>query len=177
MLLKKDKKHAIKLYRKFKIIMDEDIEEVEDHIDDFILKNMIFGVFDNKELAGIIIIDESKSFKIDISPSKKVETFYIQEMIVDEKFKGKGYGNILIKYAILICPIDIEYISFMTMPTNEIMKKIGKKFNFVLQDISSGDKKHSLLFIRDNDKIERDLYKELSYYKSNPSSISIKTSS
>lgn len=176
MLLKKDRKKAIELYIKFKILMEEDIEDSVDNVDDFILKNTIFGLFDNKELAGIIILDDSKYFKIDNS-SSKIKTFYIQEMIVDDKYKGKGYGNLLINYAILKCPLDIEYISFMTMPSNNLMIKIAKRFNFILQELPSGDKKHSLLFIRNNDKLERELYTNLSYYKSKPSSLSIKTSS
>jgi Fe-S-cluster-containing dehydrogenase component len=87
-------------------------------------------------------------------------------------FTKKKYGELLIKYCILRCPIDKLYISFMTMPTNEQMIKIAKKFNFVLQSHSSGDKKHSLLYIRNNDKIERELYKNLAYIKSKSSVIS-----
>ena len=150
--------------------MDENIDDALEHVDDFILKNNIYGIFENNELAGIIIFD-SRLFRFN-DLSEKINTFYIQELIIDDKFKGKGYGNLLINYAILLCPEKYEYISFMTMPTNSQMIKIAKKFNFVLQIHSSGDKKHSLLFIRNNDKIERELYINLSYNKSKSSVIS-----
>jgi ribosomal protein S18 acetylase RimI-like enzyme len=169
MLTDKDQKKAADLYIKFKTLMEEDTEEAYNYVEDFILKNIIFGIFDKKEMAGIIILDYSKSFKID-NMSSKVNTFYIQELIIDDKFRGKGYGNLLISYAILRCPKDMDYISFMTMETNIQMINIGRKFNFVRQITPSGDKKHNLLFIRTNDKIERDLYKNLSYKKTKSSS-------
>ena len=171
LLSKNYKNKAGALYIKFKILMEEDLEDALDNIDDFILKNKIYGIFENNELAGIIILEDSRLFKFNDLP-EKINTFYIQELIIDEKFKGRGYGNLLINYAILICPENNEYISFMTMPTNLQMIKIAKKFNFVLQSYPSGDKKHSLLFIRNNDKIERDLYKNLAYIKSKSSIIS-----
>jgi ribosomal protein S18 acetylase RimI-like enzyme len=169
MLTENDQKKAAELYIKFKTIMGEDIEEAYDYVEDFILKNIIFGIFEKKEMAGIIILDYSKSFKID-NISSKVNTFYIQELIIDDKFRGKGYGNLLISYAILRCPKDMNYISFMTMDTNNAMINIGRKFNFIRQITPSGDKKHNLLFIRINDKVERDLYKNLSYKKTKSSS-------
>ena len=169
MLGEKDQKKAGELYIKFKTIMEEDIEEAEYYVEDFILKNIIFGIFENKIMAGIIILDYSRNFKIDDFTEKK-PTFYIQELIVDEKFKGKGYGNLLINYAILRCPKDMDFISFMTMPNNIPMINIAKKFNFNLQKSPSGDPKHSLLFIRINDKLERKLHSNLSYIKSNSSS-------
>jgi ribosomal protein S18 acetylase RimI-like enzyme len=171
LLSKNYKNKAGALYIKFKILMEEDVDEALDNIDDFILKNKLYGIFENNELAGIIILENSRLFKFNDLP-QKINTFYIQELIIDDKFKGRGYGNLLINYAILICPEIYEYISFMTMPTNLQMIKIAKKFNFVLQSHSSGDKKHSLLFIRNNDKIERDLYINLAYKKSKSSLIS-----
>jgi ribosomal protein S18 acetylase RimI-like enzyme len=170
MLTEKYEKRAAKLYINFKKIMEEDIDEVEYYVNDFILKNIIFGIFENKKLVGIIIINYSKEFKID--SGEKVKTFYIQELIVDRKYTGKGYGDILIKYCILRCPNDMKYISFMTMPENKAMINIGIKNNFMQQEITSGDPKHSLLFIRINDKIERNLYKLLDYKKSISSSSS-----
>ena len=169
MLTEKDEKKAVELYIKFKIMMEEDIENALLFVQDFILKNIIFGIFEKKVLAGIIIIEYGRKLLID-NYEEPVKTFYIQEMIVDEKYKGKGYGDILIKYAILRCPKDIDYLSFMTMPENIAMRKIGERNNFNLQMKPSGDKKHSLLFIRVNDRIERSLYKSLSYKKSTSSS-------
>jgi len=158
MLVEKDTKKALKLYIKFKIIMEEDIEDAESYIEDFILKNLAYGLFEKNKLVGLLIIDESKKFLIDDKKSK-VDTFYIQEMIVDDKYIGKGYGNLLVNYAILKCPYNKLYISFMTKPTNIGMFKIAKRFNLIKQDLSSGDKNHSVLFIIVNDKIERSIYK------------------
>jgi GNAT superfamily N-acetyltransferase len=141
-------------------------EQIEGFIDDFIIKWTIFGLFENNVLAGIIILDYGREFKIDESPNEKVKTFYIQELIVDDTYRGKGYGNLLINYSILRCPKDIKYISYMTMPSNTNMIKIARKFNFKLQELPSGDKKHSLLYIRKNDRVERSLYEALSFYKS-----------
>jgi GNAT superfamily N-acetyltransferase len=158
------KLNAVDLYRKFKIIMDEQFDDDNDYeyyIDDFILKNQLYGLFEKNILAGIMILD-IKKFNI-------YKTFYIQELIIDENFRNKGYGNLLINYAILRCPYDIDYISYLTMPSNTQMINIGKKFDFILQQYPSGDKKHSLLFIRPNDKVERDLYKNLGYFKSKSS--------
>lgn len=59
-----DNKKAIELYQKFKIIINEDIENIEDYIEDFILKNLIFGIFKYDELLGFVIIDYSKKFNI-----------------------------------------------------------------------------------------------------------------
>jgi len=170
MITKRNYKKATQLYIDFKKIMEEDTEDAHKYMQDFIIKNLIFGLFVDKELAGIIIIDKNKKFKIDNHPDKKVETFYIQEMIIDHKYTGRGYGNLLINYAILKCPPEMKYISYMTMPSNKPMIAIGKKLNFVLQERPSGDPKHSLLFIRENDRVERELNKKLSYIASRSSS-------
>jgi len=146
MLIEKDETEAIVLYMQYKIYMNENTEEVKMCVNDFIIKNIIYGIFELRELVGIIIID-LKKFKID-DYCEKVDTFYIQEMIIEEKRRCKGYANILVNYIIQRCPNDIKYISYMTMPTNDAMIKIGNKNNFKLQKITSGDKKHSLLFIK-----------------------------
>jgi len=148
MLIDKDENKAIILYMQYKIFMNENTEEVKMCVSDFIIKNIIFGIFELRELVGIIIID-FKKFKID-DYCEKVNTFYIQEMIIDDKFRCKGYANMLINYIIRRCPNNIKYISYMTMPTNDAMIKIGIKNNFKLQKITSGDIKHSLLFIKIN---------------------------
>lgn len=171
MITEREQTVAANLYMKFKTIMEEDVSEASEYVEDFILKNIIFGIFEKKVLVGIIIINPEKYFNID-DTSEKVKTFYIQELIIDEKYKNKGYGKLLINYCILRCPHDIQYISFMTMPTNSAMIKIAKNFNFIQQTKPSGDKKHSLLFIRFNDKVERTIHKLLSYNKKTTSSSS-----
>ena len=113
----------------------------------------MYGIFIDKELGGIIIIDYNKDFKID-EETHKIKTFYIQEIIIHKKFRRLGYAELLIHYIILRCPIDRLYISFMTTPYNTGMIKIAKKYDFIQQITSSGDKKHNLLFIKKNDKLD-----------------------
>lgn len=162
MLGDKDEKRAVELYLEYKKYMGEETDNIILFVQDFIIKNIIFGIFENKTMAGIIILQYSRQFNID-NYEEKVNTFYIQELVIDEQFKGKGYGNLLINYAILRCPKDMDYIAYMTEPTNQQMRKIGEKYKFILQKTSSGDKKHTLLYIRVNDRIERSLYTNLSY--------------
>lgn len=147
LLIDKDSNKAIELYQKFKISMNEDIHNIDDYINDFILKNLIFGIYKYDNLIGFVIIDYSKKFII----GEKISTFYIQELFIDDKYRNNGYGDLLIKYCLLICPNNMKYISFMTMPTNIIMYNIARKYNFKLYEKLSGDINHSSLFIRIND--------------------------
>lgn len=167
MLIEKDAPNIYPIYYDFKInYMKEDIsnEDCNDYIDDFILKNKIYGIFENKLLVGIMICDEKK-FYID-NNSNKVDTFYIQEIIVDKNYNGKSYGYLLINYAILICPTNFEFISFMTTENNKGMYKIASKLDFIRQERSSGDPLNPSLFIRINNKIDRQIYSNLNYIKS-----------
>jgi len=142
-----DKIKAYALYKEFKIKLDEEVddEEIIDYIDDFILKNLIYGIYNKKDIIGFIIVD-TKSFAID-NLKTKVETFYIQEFLISDNFSSKGLGSILFDYIISRCPANIKYISFMTKESNEAMYKIGKKFNFILQSKKSGDSLNPSLFI------------------------------
>lgn len=167
MLVEKDVHNIYPIYYDFKInYMKEDItyEDCIDYIDDFILKNKIYGIFENKLLIGIMICDEKK-FYID-NNSNKVDTFYIQEIIIDNNYNGKNYGTLLISYAILISPNNLEFISFMTTENNKGMYKIASKLNFIKQDKSSGDPLNPSLFIRINNVIDRKIYNNLNYIKS-----------
>jgi hypothetical protein len=133
---------ATELYQKFK----PDELELEDFIYDFILKNKIFGIFEKEELAGIIIIEYNRIFEI----GEKIPTFYIQEIYIDDIYRRRGFADLLFKYSILLCPINIQYITFMTSSSNIPMINIAKKYNFILYKKSSGDFKNPLLFIRIN---------------------------
>lgn len=167
LLLKKDVNNIYPLYYDFKVnYMNEQITEKDsnDIIDDHILKNQIYGIFENNKLTGIMTC-KTKKFIID-NFQEKVNTFYIEEMIVNKNYNGKNYGKLLINYAILICPIDIEYISFMTSNDNIAMHKIGKRFDFIKQELDSGDPLNPALFIRINNVIDRQIYKNLNYLKS-----------
>jgi ribosomal protein S18 acetylase RimI-like enzyme len=158
MLRESDEKRAKELYKQFKIELGDDASEIDMYTRDFILKNIMYGIFISSEssskniLAGFIIIDYKRKFKIDNSPT--VDTFYIQEIIIDKDYRRKGYAELLFHYIIIRCPSDMLYISFMTMPSNKGMIQIAKKHDFKLQDTPSGDSKHSLLFIKNNDKLD-----------------------
>ena len=157
-LIKKDLLKIYPIYYDFKInYMKENItgKECIDFIDDFILKNKIYGIFENKILVGIIIFDEKK-FYID-NNSNKINTFYIQEIIIDKNYYCKSYGSLLITYAILICPTNLEFISFMTTENNKGMYKIASKFNFIKQEITSGDILNPSLFVIFNNSIDINL--------------------
>jgi len=174
MLIEKDAKKIYPIYYDFKTnYMKEDItqEDSNDYVDDFILKNIIYGIFEKNILSGIMICTQKK-FNIDNNDSK-INTFYIQEIIVDKKFTGKNYGSLLINYAILICPNNLEFISFMTTHENKGMHRIASKLNFIKQEKSSGDPLNPALFIRANNSIDRIIYNNLNYLKSTISSIYI----
>ena len=79
LLIDKDSNKSIELYQKFKISMNEDIHNIDDYINDFILKNLIFGIYKYDNLIGFVIIDYSKKFII----GEKISTFYIQELFID----------------------------------------------------------------------------------------------
>lgn len=167
MLIEKDVSKIYPMYYDFKInYMKEYLteEECNEYIDDFILKNKIYGIFENKLLTGIIICD-NKKFNID-NNSKKVNTFYIQEIIIEKNYNGKKYGSLLISYAILICPSNLEFISFMTTENNKGMYKIASKLNFIKQEIESRDPLNPSLFIRVNNIIDIEIYSNLNYLKS-----------
>lgn len=168
MLLEKDIPNICDLYYDFKINYLKEIhltqKECNEWIDDFILKNQIYGIFDKRFLTGFMICDYKK-FNMDFTENKE-DTFYIQEIIIDKKFKGKNYGSLLITYAILICPPNLHYISFMTKEDNKAMEKIAKKFNFIKQEKSSGDPENPILYIRINNHIDRTFYNQLNYLKS-----------
>lgn len=155
MLTDADEKDAVKLYILFKETMGEDTEKALDYTQDFILKNIMFGIFVNNEFAGFVIIKYERSFRIDISPKTKIPTFYIQELLIDPLYRGNKLSKHLLEYCIYRCPKDKNYISLMTMPTNIPLIKIAESCGFIIQSVPSGDKQHSLLLIRNMDKTER----------------------
>jgi len=163
MLTTEDSRAAKNLYLEFKKELseyeDEDkyIEKIEGYMDDFIQKNLIFGIFvTEKILAGFTIIDTTKKFKIDSSLNKAVSTYYIQEIFVSREYRKKDLklGQKLFEYCIIRCPKTISYISLMTRPDNRAMILIAEKYGFVQQSITSGDDKNPLLLIKNFDKAE-----------------------
>lgn len=141
LLTKTDRENAIKLYEKFKQSMG-----IENYIDDFILKNTIFGIYEKEELAGIVIVEYNRHFTIE----DRIPTYYIQELFIDDDYRRRGFASLLFKYLILNCPTNLNYITFMTHPSNIPMINISKKYNFSLCEKSSGDVKNPLLYIRTN---------------------------
>lgn len=171
MLRESDEKKAIELYKQFKEDLNEDIDVVESYTNDFIIKNIMFGIFINKILVGLIIIQNNRDFKTDFS-SKKIQTFYIQDIVIDRNYRNKGLAELLFHYILLRCPNDILYISFMTTPSNFAMQKLAKKYHFILQTEKSGDTKHCLLYIRKNDKFDIDYYSKHPFIQGSLSSSS-----
>ena len=153
MITDEDEDEATKLYIMFKETMHEDIEKARDYTQDFILKNIMFGIFIDELLVGFVIIHFSKSFKID-SQSQKVTTFYIQELLIHPSYRGNKLSKSLLEYCIYRCPKDKMYVSLMTRPDNKALQKIAKSVGFVEQNSPSGDSTHSLLMIKNMDKIE-----------------------
>jgi len=153
MLSDEDEDEATKLYIMFKETMHEDIEKARDYTQDFILKNIMFGIFIDELLVGFVIIHFSKNFKID-SQSQKVPTFYIQELLIHPSYRGNKLSKYLLEYCIYRCPRDKMYVSLMTMPDNKALQKIAKSVGFVEQNSPSGDSTHSLLMIKNMDNIE-----------------------
>lgn len=152
MLSDADEKTAISLYTVFKETMGEDTEKATEHTQDFILKNTMFGIFVEDILAGFVIINDNRTFKIDTSNDEKISTFYIQELLIEPKYRGQKLSKHLLEYCICKCPTDKQYASLMTMPTNNALMKIAESCGFVAQNTPSGDKQHSLLMIKNMDR-------------------------
>jgi len=150
-----DEQRAVELYTLFKVLMQESPEKSTYHTQDFILKNIMYGIFVNNMLVGFVIIQNEKKFIIDSFPEYKVDTFYIQELLIDPKFRGQRLSKYLLQYCIYICPKDKKFMSLMTMPDNLPLIKVAESCGFVSQKFPSGDKKHSLLMIRNMDHTER----------------------
>lgn len=153
MLTEDDETDAINLYKLYKETMNEDIKKIKDDTEDFILKHIMFGIFVEDALVGFVIIKYSKTFKID-NNEEKVPTFYIQQMLIHPDNRGNKLSKYLLQYCIYRCPNTMKYISLMTMPENIAMQKIAESVGFIKQETISGDKKHSLLMIKNRDNVE-----------------------
>lgn len=162
MLTDSDENDAVELYILFKKTMQEDIVKAKYHTEDFILKNIMFGLFVNDKLAGFVIIQYIKKIRTDFSATK-IDTFYIQELLVHPDYRGNNLSKLLIEYCIYRCPKDKSYISLMTKPDNTPLIKVAEKCGFERQKVLSGDKVHSLLMIRNMDKYERQVSKNSSF--------------
>ena len=116
---------VFELYKNYKI-------NAHEYINQFILNYQIYEMLEDNILIGCSIY-ETRKFNIE---NKKIDTFYIQEILINEKYRNKKYGTILFNYMINKCPEELDYISFITQPENIAMYKIAAKFGFKLQDIN-----------------------------------------
>lgn len=129
-------------------------------VQDYILKNQLYGLFVDDLMMGFLVIKKSRKFDID-DEDEKVETFYIQEVFTDINMRGRKLGKILIDYALLLCPVNKKYVSLMTYEGN-IMVNIAKSMGFVLQNKASVCPVNKLLFIRkmnDSDFVKNSIRK------------------
>jgi hypothetical protein len=134
------KKHTKDEYDKKSIIAE---------VQDYILKQQLYGLYVGDLMMGFLVIKKSRAFNIDGTDSvgDTVDTFYIQEVFTDINMRGRKLGKILIDYAILLCPTNKKYISLMTYEGN-LMAKIAINNGFVLQKKPSVCPVNCLLFIR-----------------------------
>ena len=133
-LLSEFSNDVFELYKDYKINAKEyeSDEQIKEYLDLFILNYQIYEMLENTILIGCVIIQSTKQFKIDCE-EEKINTFYIQELLINEKYRNKKNGTILFKYIINKCPDDLNYISFITTSDNVAMYKIASKNGFILQ--------------------------------------------
>lgn len=148
MLTTDDEDDATELYVVLKQFLKENIENAREYVQDFILKNVIYGIFINDNtLAGFVIVRPSKYFNIDVC-QEKVPTFYLQELIIHPKYRGNKFSKYLLEYCIIRCPQDKMYMSLMTTPENYALQFIAESVGFVKQQLSSGDSNNPILMIK-----------------------------
>ena len=123
-----------------------DINSIISEIQDYILKQQLYGLFVGDLMMGLLIIKKSRQFNID-DEDNMVDTFYVQEVFIDINMRGKRLGKILIDYSILLCPINKKYMSLMTYEGNNIVNIVTAN-GFVLQKKASVCPVNKLLFIR-----------------------------
>jgi ribosomal protein S18 acetylase RimI-like enzyme len=126
-------------------------KNIVNDVDDFILKNQIYGLYLDDLMMGFLIIKKTRKFNIDSNSSNsgnnKQNTFYIQEVYIDKSMRGRKLGKILLNYAVLLCPKNKKYISLMTYEGN-VMANIAASIKFKLQKKESGCPVNKMLFVR-----------------------------
>lgn len=122
-------------------------KSIVNEVDDFILKNQMYGLYADNLMIGFLIIKKNRAFVIDDNSKSNTDTFYIQEVYIDKSMRGKKLGKILLGYALLICPISKKYMSLMTYEGNP-MVNIAKSYDFVLQKKPSPCPVNKLMFVR-----------------------------
>jgi len=149
-----DMDNATRIYTEYKRNAGESVEDIDELVEDYILKHQIYGITNEDILVGCVII-KNKKFKIDEVPDK-VNTFYIQEIFISNDVVSRGFGRFLFTYIISRCPNNLKYISFMTKEDNIAMHRIAAMNNFKKQYVSSGDEINPSLFISINENYNPD---------------------
>jgi hypothetical protein len=149
-----DMDNATRIYTEYKRNAGESVEDIDELVEDYILKHQIYGITNEDILVGCVII-KNKKFKIDEVPDK-VNTFYIQEIFISNDVVSRGFGRFLFTYIISRCPNNLKYISFMTKEDNIAMHRIAAMNNFKKQSVSSGDEINPSLFISINENYNPD---------------------
>ena len=149
-----DLENATRIYTEYKQNAGDSLEDINELVEDYILKHQIYGITNENILVGCVIINKKK-FKID-EVQEKVNTFYIQEIFISNDVVSRGFGKFLFTYIISRCPNDLKYISFMTKEDNIAMHRIAAINNFKKQCVSSGDERNSSLFISLNNNYNPD---------------------
>lgn len=146
----RDKILAFFHYSNYKKISKKSINKsnIAKYIEDFILKKKMYGMFINNIMVGFMIIESSRKFITDFSNNEKIDTFYIQEIYIDNNYRRRNLASILLQYAILRCPLHKNYISLMTYETNPMMLVAQKCCNFIIQKTSSGCPFNTKLLIK-----------------------------
>jgi ribosomal protein S18 acetylase RimI-like enzyme len=144
MLSEENQEDAFDLYVQFKQSIGDDYDQAFEHVQDFIIKNIMFGLFVAKRLVGFVVVKKNRKFQTDMSDEE--DTYYIQDIFVDQEYRSKGFGKLLIDY----CQTKsvLKTMSLMVMPQNISMIALVKKCGFVKQKVGSGDNKHCLLMIK-----------------------------
>lgn len=149
----KDRMMAILQYHNYKKGTQDTYtpKSIVSDVDDFILKNQLYGLYLDDLMMGFLIIKKTRNFNIDSNSSNsgnnKQNTFYIQEVYIDKSMRGRKLGKILLNYAVLLCPKNKKYISLMTYEGN-IMANIAASIKFKLQKKESGCPVNKMLFVR-----------------------------
>jgi len=123
-----------------------DAKIIINEVQDYILKHQLYGLYVDDLMMGFLVVKKSRKFDIDDN-DENVETFYIQEVFTDINMRGRKLGKILIDYALLLCPVNKQYVSLMTYEGNNMIN-IAKSMGFVLQKKASVCPVNKLLFIR-----------------------------
>tara|TARA_B110000037_G_scaffold149972_1_gene169201 strand:- start:879 stop:1295 length:417 start_codon:yes stop_codon:yes gene_type:complete len=128
-LEKKDFIEFINLMNNFRVIgTDIDILKFNELYDNIFKKNKIFIIeINNKIIATAKLIIEQKFIH------NLAKYGYIEDVIVNKKYRGQGYGKKIIKYLVDYCKKNNFYK--ITLTCNKKLIPFYEKNNFEVYDI------------------------------------------